>query len=516
MKKLLAMTLAVLLVLTLAACAPTTVPEPNESQPAATKEAVEPEADGQKQEPVHLLNYYLGDGAKDNEEVFAAANELTAEKLGITVTNQYISWADFNTKYPLVFASGEDFDLIYTSSWSFYSQQAVKGGFYEITQEEMELYAPELNALVPEAAWKQAYIDGKVYMIPNVQEEYNHLGLLVRGDLRKKYQVPEITSLEIFEQYLDAVAQNEPTMIPLDGGAEFDKWTNMTLWLMQPCGWASGPDGYAYSLTDPTGELFKLSDTPEYQAFLARMVDYKERGFWSKNALNNTVTMTDGFINGKSASAMHNVGTVVSAKKEADKNHPEWEAEVYDSMFGEYPTVRTSYLGNGMGIHATSKNPQTCLKWLNFTRTDRQMYDLYMYGIEGKHWINEGEGKMSSTASSADYGGYSNWGFTQESMRRVDVNEWEGVEQIKASYAERAVDNPCFYFLFDNSDVKNEIAAITNLNNKYTKMLDFGFDTDWEKTLADLDQQYEAAGREKVRELYEEQRKAYLDMYNAK
>lgn len=415
----------------------------------------------------------------------------------------------------MVFASGEDFDLIFTANWSFYAQQATKGGFYAITQEEMETYAPELNAQIPDEAWRQAYINGVPYMIPNVQEEYNHLGILVRGDLRKKYDIPEITSLEIYEQYLDAIAQNEPTLIPLDGGAEFDKWTLNTLWLMQPCGWASGPTGYAFSLTDPEGKLFKISETQEYRDYMAKMVDYKERGFWSKNALNNTTIMTDSFINGKSASALHNVGTVVGTKKEADKNHPEWEAEIYDSMFGEYPTMRTSYLGNGMAIHATSEYPQDCLRWLNFTRTDREMYDLYMYGIEGKHWIDEGEGKMSTTAVSADYGGYSNWGFTLESMRRVDINEWEGLERIKQSHAERAVDNPCCYFLFDDSDVKNEVAAMTNLDNKYSKMLNFGFDPNWETTIKDLDAQYEAAGQERVRQLYEEQRLEYLAMYNA-
>ena len=68
MKKLMAMTLAVLLALTLAACTLTTVRQPNENQPAVTREAVKPELDVQNQEPVHLLNHYLGDGAKDNED----------------------------------------------------------------------------------------------------------------------------------------------------------------------------------------------------------------------------------------------------------------------------------------------------------------------------------------------------------------------------------------------------------------------------------------------------------------
>lgn len=89
-------------------------------------------------------------------------------------------------------------------------------------------------------------------------------------------------------------------------------------------------------------------------------------------------------------------------------------------MFGEQPTVRSSHPGNGRDIHAASENPQVCLGWLHLTHTGRQMYDLYLYGIEGEQRIDEGE--MFSTASSADCGGYSNRGFTQESMRRVDVN----------------------------------------------------------------------------------------------
>lgn len=428
------------------------------------------------------------------------------------MTNQLISWADFNTKYPLVFASGEDFDLIYTSSWSFYASQAVKNGFHEITQEDMQTYAPELNAEIPEAAWQQALIDGKVYMIPNVQEEYNHLGILVRGDLMKKYDIPDITSLDIFEQYLDAIAQNEPTMIPLDGGSEFDYWTNSALWLMQPQGWTAGTNGYAMRLDDPTGQQFKISETQEYRDYLARMVDYKERGFWSRNALNNTTRLDDAFINGKSAAALHNVGTMVSAMRRANDENPDWEAIVYDSMFGEYPTIRTSYLGNGMGIHAESPNKEAGLRWINLVRTNREMYDLYMFGIEGKHWQDMGEGKMKPLPAAPDYGGYSNWGFNTENMRRVNVEEWEGTEIIRQSYASRAVNNPAAYFLFDDSEVKNEVAALTNLGNKFTKMFDFGFESDWENVLPDVEMQYEAAGREKVHDLYVQQLAEYLEM----
>lgn len=64
MKKLMATTLAVLLALTPAARTPTTVPQPNENQPAMMKEAV----NVRNQEQFPLLTHYPGHGAKDNED----------------------------------------------------------------------------------------------------------------------------------------------------------------------------------------------------------------------------------------------------------------------------------------------------------------------------------------------------------------------------------------------------------------------------------------------------------------
>ena len=45
---------------------------------------------------------------------------------------------EWEQKYPLVFASGEDFDLIYSRRLGMYNTQASKQGFYEITKDELE------------------------------------------------------------------------------------------------------------------------------------------------------------------------------------------------------------------------------------------------------------------------------------------------------------------------------------------------------------------------------------------
>ena len=467
-------------------------------------------------DPVKLTFYCLGDGSVDDPEVINAINERTSELINTTIDRKLISWADFNTKYSLIFAAGEEFDMIFTATWSYYAQQAVKGGFHEITMEMLEQYAPNIYANVPEDAWKQARIGGKIYMLPNNQEEYSGFTtILIRGDLRKKYNVPELTSLENVELYLDAIAQNEPGIIPLDGGAEVDKWVVSALWFSQPnnYGGAAVP-GYVYKLDDPEGTMINKVDLPEYREFLTKMVEFNARGYWSKNALNNEIRTDDGFKNGKSATAMHNFETMINAAKVVEKSHPEWEPEIYDATFGQYQVFRTSYLGNGVGVHITSKNLERSLMWVDTIRFDRECYDLMMYGIEGKHWIDEGPGLYKAGPNIGDYGSYSIWAFTTDQSRRKDVEDWPTKQAVMDSYKLRAVKTAPPYFMYDDTNYKNEVAAMTEITDKYSKIFDFGFDVNWEQLILDVERQYEAAGRSAVLEDAQKQLTEFITEYS--
>ena len=168
----------------------TTAANPSEPSAAATDPAKE------TLEPVTLKMYLLGDKPAGFDEVYAKINEKLSQDIQTTLDVEFISWSDVDQKYSLLFASGEDFDLIFTAPWAYYSSVANKNGFLEITEDMMKQYAPNTWDEVPEAAWEQAKINGKVYMIPCTTKEYSTRVMVIRGDLRKKYDVPEVTSLE--------------------------------------------------------------------------------------------------------------------------------------------------------------------------------------------------------------------------------------------------------------------------------------------------------------------------------
>ena len=58
--------------------------------------------------------YLLGDGAADVDLVYGEISKILEENINAS-TVDFLSWAEHDTKYPLLFSSGENFDLIFTA-----------------------------------------------------------------------------------------------------------------------------------------------------------------------------------------------------------------------------------------------------------------------------------------------------------------------------------------------------------------------------------------------------------------
>ena len=74
-------------------------------------------------EKVELKMYLIGDRTPDFDEVYAEINKILEEEINATVSVDFLSWGEHETKYSLLFSGQEDFDLIFTaSSWCHYEQ----------------------------------------------------------------------------------------------------------------------------------------------------------------------------------------------------------------------------------------------------------------------------------------------------------------------------------------------------------------------------------------------------------
>ena len=93
-------------------------------------------------EPVELVMYYIGDKTEDEDLVLAEINKILKEKINATLVLKNMSFSDYSTKYALTIAGGENFDLIYTSTWAYYQSEANKGAFAEVTEQVLNDYMP--------------------------------------------------------------------------------------------------------------------------------------------------------------------------------------------------------------------------------------------------------------------------------------------------------------------------------------------------------------------------------------
>jgi len=141
---------------------------------------------GCKPKETKIVGYLLGAAPAGMPDVMTKLNEMLKKEINATMEIRYIGWSDFQSKYPLVLAAGEDIDWIYTANWSFYFQEAAKGAFLEITQDMLKKNMPRQYAALPPEAYKQANVNGKLYMITTSSPDRKIAVALIRGDLRKK------------------------------------------------------------------------------------------------------------------------------------------------------------------------------------------------------------------------------------------------------------------------------------------------------------------------------------------
>ncbi len=503
-------------------CGNTTQPEKQISTSETTKAAVSTESsaaegkiDTSKQ--VVLKTYMLGDRQEDHDLVWGEINKGLKEKINATVEVNLMGWGEYEEKYPLVFASGEDFDLIYTASWAKYLDQAVKGGFLALPEEMLKKYANRVYEGVPEAGWKQARINGTIYMVPTNNSGNSSFAIYIRGDLREKYGLPEIKSLGDYEKFLDAVSQNEKGIYPYGDNNANNYWLLTTVLLNQPHNWryinCGGYDMMHFVYSDPASKPFFRYDQPEYLEFLKKMSEWRKKGYWSNSSLTEKTDRAELFKAGKSASAIEHIGKASEIYNDWKNNHPDWKLEIFDSSFGGKLPGGT-YLGDGMAVHATSKNPERALMAIDYLTWDHDINFLVRNGILGRHYNLTADGKKLSLPDSPKYtSGYSMWNF-DVLPQILSADEHPKYNEINSSQISRMVAHPLDAYTLNTESIKTEYAACSTVFDEYLKILELGFSRDIEKDLNDLISKINAAGFDKIKQEIEKQSAEYIAEYN--
>lgn len=462
-------------------------------------------------EHVDLRMYLIGDRTPDFDEVYGKINEILEEKLNCSLAVDFLSWGEMDTKYSLLFSSQEDFDLIFTGDWAQYGPVAAKGGFYELTEDFIKTYAPDIWSVVPEVAWDQARVDGKTYMVPNYQNEFSQDILAVRGDLMEEYGIAQITSWDEMMEFYQACAEH---------GIYANQSSPFYPFFMS--------EGYStiggapselilYHTQDASDLEFQyILDWDRFTDFCHQMKELADAGAWSADVLNDTSERQDGFLNGKNAGMIWKIGSCTGFAKQANSENPDWNATIVDPM-SDLPKAVQPYTNNGVAINAVSNHKERAMMVLNEFYTNPEVFDLAMLGIEGKHWEAVGDDQYKIIDESG-YGVDSNcnWGWTNAKIKRTEfIEDRTAVDDTYDAMMAKWNDNvkaPHIYdgFSFNSDAVSTQFAAVQAAKGMYMEPLINGLVDDVDKSLEELRSAMEAAGIRDIIEEMNNQAAAYV------
>ncbi|MBE9914453.1 ABC transporter substrate-binding protein [Paenibacillus donghaensis] len=434
----------------------------------------------EKEKPVKLIWYTISGPQKDQDKVMAEVNKYTREKINAEIDLRLIDWGDYSQKMQVIAASGEPFDIAFTSSWAFnYVESARKGYFYEL-DDLLDKYGQGIKKALNPAFLEGSKVNGHNYAIPTNKELPAQAVWRFNKTLADKYNldVSKATTLESLEPMLKTVKENEPDVYPIP--------SNISPYLPFDFALEGIPVGVPIDTKD--FKVINVWDTPETKQVFDTMHKYYQAGY-----LPPDVATKQGNEHEK------------TGKWLLDKQHTVPFADIQWSDSLGYKVVSTpihkpivfnwSVTGSMQAISAKTKHPEKAMEFLNLLNTDEHLRNLINYGLEGVHYKKLSEDTFEPIPDS----GYSMPSFTLGNMfllyklKDDPKDKWEQYQKFNES----ATNAPLLGFQFDPTNVMTEIANVKNAVDEYGPALNTG-SVDPAKVLPQAIEKLKAQGIDKI------------------
>lgn len=502
----------------LAACQPaaTVVPaEPTSASAADTTEptkAAEPTATSAPAAELPTLDYYFVAFQYKDEDmalVEAAANEILAKEIGAKVKFHPMTFTDAPTKGTLLLNSGEACDLISFGGFIKIEPAIATGGIIPL-EELLPQYAPTVWGNFSERAWNSTrQSDGHIYGALNYDVGgVGGAAMWVRKDLVDKYNFDweNATTPEAWEPLFDQILQNEDGVTPLISSDPFwgrAWWPN--LYGYDPISTSIGAKGdfggsIGVKMDDPDRKVVAVAFTPEYKQAVEMNRRWYEKGYYLKTPPADAEMIN---IRGELKFGAFYVpfGGFSSTKAMADN---EWQGIPILTGFVQNPLVQNLVSsGSSYGVCATSKNPETAVKFIEEVNTNADLLNLLNYGIKDKHWVWADEANKviqfpeGVDAKTVGWNPNTYWQFGDKRLMYLTTPEDIGLAERVAKAKETAIISNMAGFVLDPSPIQSDIANIVSAASQYCDPVAKGL-VDVEEGLKACQDGLTAAGIDKV------------------
>lgn len=423
--------------------------------------------------------------------VFDEANKIIKEKINATVDFRAYNFGEFQEKVKMAEAASEEFDIAFTAHWfNSYQSNVAKGAFIPI-DDLLQQYAPTLWSSMPEATWNAAKINGKIYGVINQQIMARTANMEIVKEYADKYGLdlnidPETFKLEHLEPFFDKFMAGEPDKFPV-----IIHWANLTDYygIEFPAG-GDVPAALMYS--DDSLTVINPFESEQFKSYLALAKSWVDKGYFKSKELITAQESGDLYSNGKVAvwfGGTWKPGGEVDASR--IYNRPIADRAISPALLTTNGIIATMF-----GISRTSKNPERAMMLLELVNSDIELYNLLVFGIEGKHY-NKTSGNYIEPVAENKYAASYSWVWGNNFNAYLTEGQPEDVWAQTKTLNESAQKAPSIGFTFDSEPVKTEIANSATVVKEYLDGLNSVF-LNLDQDYPDFIEKLKKAGSERI------------------
>lgn len=537
MKKILSLLLAVAMLASICLTGCSKAPEtpatdaPQDNKPEAT--AAPTEAPAPELEEATIQVWIGGPGKqKDSDEVWEKFNELLQDYVpNTTVEFTVMTTAEYGPQFEQMLAAGEPVDLAWIANWVTGGTQAnIDDGNLMPMSELLDTYGQgikeELGDMVVDI---HRDADGELWYLPCWQGLYQtRLGIYLPtelGELAGPTWIEDTTKIvdewynvdpspenfaKVMDQfiiYLQAAKDAGKLYGGMTGG-NFMGW-NYT----QNQGVAS--EWVGISRLDNTFTVQDLAASEHFKVACEKFAEMYEKGLIREDIASLDTSAFSFVKNGEFTE-----NTFILYQQNYLTEHAR---EGYEKAAGVpisvIPIERSGVLGKGdataTAIPYCADEPERAMMVLNAIYTVPELYQLLIYGIEGKHYTDNGDGTITTSygaegTADADYGLW-RWSIGTCRHSLVTQADTPGYYQALAEAEKTASKNIFADFSFDKSNVQDVLSALAALRLEYEPILKKGYTgADWEATFNKYIEERQKAGVDRLMEEFTKQIQAYI------
>lgn len=417
-------------------------------------------------------------------------NKITKAKINATVKILPISIGAWAQQMNLMSSSGEKLDLLFEFGQG-YSADMAAGKIVPL-DDLLDQYGGGIKQTIAPEYLESAKLKGETYGVP-VYKDYTTgtNSILMDKALvdKHKIDVTTIKGLDDLDQVFKTIKENEPGVVPFSVGLSVpsDKYGDYDR-LGNRFGVLPGFDNGL--------KVENIFESKEYEDYLNKMHSWFKAGYINKDAATSQVAVGDLVKAGKAFSYFDSlkVGGLEVQSTALGK-----ELIAVPLSLNTYATTSDATAGL-WAISSNSKNSERTMMFLDLLYSDKDLANLFVWGIEGKHYvkvsdntINYPEGITFSTV------GYSiqTWMAPNSSIAYIRTTDLPNVWELTAEANQKAIKSKALGFAFNSGPVKNEITALNNVIEQYRKALESGTYDPGDK-LPELREKLKSSGVDKV------------------